>query len=366
MRNEYLVYLQEILDTSWVVELISEQFDNALNMMTTNSIVYGGAVRDCLAGKTLFGDLDIIVPSAEHHLLVNRFIKSPKWVLINRTQKRNLNNTNTLQKLYSSKKTGYKAFNPFLSANNNHQYKNFNISGITSFKTLGNKIVQIIELPITNNTPFQSAVDFVKQVDIVCCGVILTINGKVFEVVPNAYDDCKKGILCLNKSFNINNLEIFQSRIKKLVARGWYDAVDVDQITKSMKKKRKVLNQTNKIIPKNTHTLRFNYAKTNSTIIKNNDEYKIFIPNRNVTSLGGKTKLFSLLGHIAKIYQLDIIIQVKLNGVTITTIDEVINRFVYRKIFDIKKKPIQTFSPDKKSYMKWGMTKFSMPQGGAI
>ena len=347
MGNEYLVYLQEISDMSWVVELISEQFDDAINMMTANSIIYGGAVRDCLAGKTLLGDLDIIVSSAEHHVLVNRFIKSPKWVLINRTQKRDINSVQVTAK--------YKPFNPFLPANNNHLYKNSKISGITSFKTLGDKVVQIVELPTTNNTPFQSAIHFVKQVDIICCGVILTSNGKVFEVVPSAYDDCKKGILRLNSLLNINDLEKFQSRIKKLVTRGWYNTINMNQAIKNIKKKQKICNQPDKTITATTdiHTVRFNYAKSKAATIIEGVGHKTFISNATISSIGGKTKLFSLLDRLAKTYLLDIIIQVKFNGIMMKTINRSINHFVYKKIFGVKERLIQKFPSDKRTYIKW-------------
>lgn len=327
MGNEYLIYLQEILDTSWVVELISEQFDDAINMMTTDSIIYGGAVRDCLAGKTLLGDLDIIVPSAEHHILINKFIQNPKWLLINRTQKGRER----------------EPFNPFLPVNNNHSYENSKISGITSFKTLGDKIVQIVELPTTDDTPFQSAIRFVKQVDIVCCGVILTNNGRVFEVVPNAYNDCKKNILCLNTTFNINNIEGFQSRIKKLVARGWNNTIDMNQVAKSIKKdikkKQRVLDQTDEQVPNQTDRVgkRFNYAKSETSVIDGRHMYKNFISNKDLSRIGGKTRLFSLLERVAKVYLLDIIISPVPDGVIIKTISKSTGGFIHRKIFGGKR-----------------------------
>lgn len=331
MKNEYLVYLQEILDSSWVVELISEQFDDAVNMMTTNSIIYGGAVRDCIAGKTLLGDLDIAVSSAEYHVLVSRFIKSPKWVLINRSQKNAIDNAKNFPR--------YKLPNPFLPVNDSHLYENSKISGTTSFRTLGNKIVQIMGLSTSNNTPFQTVIHFAKQVDMVCCGIILTSNGKVFEVVPNAYSDCKKNILCLNKTSDINNLERFQSRIEKLVKRGWNNSINMNQI---IKKKRKNLNEINhnEINHKN---IRFNYAKTETSIIKNNFRYNTLIPNDEIVSFGGKAKLFPLLDHLAKAYQLDIIIQSRFDDILMKTIDKITGRFVYRKIFGIKKKSAKPF-----------------------
>lgn len=212
MDNTYLLYLQKIPNTSWIIETISEKFDDAIDMLTTNSVIYGGAVRDCLAGKKLLGDLDILVPYEEYHSLTNRFMTNPKWVLTKRNKQ----------------SSTYK-----MAIVNNKQL--FGLPYFTSFKTLDNREVQIIPLPSTNNnTIFQTITHFVKQVDIVCCGVILTNEGKAFEVVPNAYKDCKKNILRLNNLLNVTNLKHFQQRVKKLVLRGWINEMNFNQIIKNV------------------------------------------------------------------------------------------------------------------------------------
>ncbi len=48
------------IEFSDAVELISEKFDNALELADKDALVYGGAVRDLVAGLPLKGDLDIV------------------------------------------------------------------------------------------------------------------------------------------------------------------------------------------------------------------------------------------------------------------------------------------------------------------
>ena len=229
MNNEYLLYLQEIEDTSWVVELISEQFDDAMNMMTQNSVIYGGAVRDCLAGKDLIGDLDIAVPYSESSPILSRFTKNPKWV-------------RDVDKIVKQRDNSYyKHFGHKLSS---HGGPSRNREArpdvqIVTFRTLGNKRVQIIILRDTGDDPFQTVATMVKQVDIVCCGVILTNDNKVFEVVPNAYEDCKNKVLRLNNIGYVRDVARFKSRVEKLSERGWTSEIDTDKVARIVNKKLK-------------------------------------------------------------------------------------------------------------------------------
>lgn len=233
MDNTHLLYLQKIPDTLWVAEMISEKFDDALNMMTKNSVIYGGAVRDCLAGKELIGDLDIVVFTREYHILVDRFVKNPKWVLTSI-------NDESQKSTYDYKVCGpWDEVSPFKTST--LLRRSPKVPYLTVFKTLDNRMVQIISPPLftDGNTSFQTLLHFTKQVDIVCCGVIFTNDNEVFEVVPNAYNDCKNHILHLNDSFDVVNLEHLKARIKKFVSRGWINDINMGQIIKKMRKKQK-------------------------------------------------------------------------------------------------------------------------------
>ena len=48
MNPEIPGYLKEIENVGWVQEIVMERFDNATELMVPTSIVYGGAIRDCV------------------------------------------------------------------------------------------------------------------------------------------------------------------------------------------------------------------------------------------------------------------------------------------------------------------------------
>lgn len=200
-----LVYLKEIENAEWVHEVIAETFDNALELISEESIVYGGAVRDCLAGRKLEGDLDILVPYQDMGLVVQTFSSNPKWVDIK----------NDHSKAYQS-----------ISQ----------ISGISVFRNMNDKTVQLIR-----TQPYPSAEKSVGLlrvagiVDIVCCGVVMTKNGTVYEVVPNAYKECIEGVLTINRSSEIASKETLSDRINKLVDRGWKSEIDINRAIKKTK-----------------------------------------------------------------------------------------------------------------------------------
>jgi hypothetical protein len=197
-------YISEIRGVDWVYEVISENFTNALDMMTDNSIVFGGAVRDCLARKKLLGDLDIIVPSVEAKYLIDSFSKSSKWVRIT-----------------SDDTLSYK--------------KQININSIHSFKGVDNKNIQLIIANGRSRDNFiDDRIEQIRSVDIVCCGVIMMNDGRVFEVIPNAYDDCLNNVLNLNKLSKKFDFDIIRTRIEKLTERGWKNNIDIEKVRKRL------------------------------------------------------------------------------------------------------------------------------------
>lgn len=72
--------MKEIEGLSWIQEVITERFDQSIiNAMTENSLIFGGALRDIVAGVPLCGDLDIVVPQDESIALLTALHSSPKW-----------------------------------------------------------------------------------------------------------------------------------------------------------------------------------------------------------------------------------------------------------------------------------------------
>lgn len=328
MSNKHLLYLQEIPDTSWVVELISEQFDDAINMMTTNSIVFGNIIRDCLAGKKFVGNLNIAVPSVEYYLLIDRFIKNPKWIRVNNLSKNSL---------YSQK-----------------------IPHLTYFKTLGNKIVQITVPHGTNTDPFQTVIYFAKQVNIVCCGIVLTSSGKILEIIPNAYKDCKKNVLCLNKPFNITDFEQFKLYIETLTSRGWINNINMNQVFKNIKRKLKqkktidtrintntfrkggAIQQKSIYATSETNTQGFSYIRCNygtpegESYIKEKG-YPYSLSNHEINLLGGINNATMFLKHVAFVKSLDIIVKTRKNYLTFITKNASISSYVRQELLRLYK-----------------------------
>lgn len=385
MNSEYLLYLQEIKNTEWVIELISEQFDDAMNMMTPNSVIYGGAVRDCLAGKDLEGDLDIAVSASECTSMINKFVRNPKWINIS-------NKDNELR---------YKGFDPvdILFTETPRKRLGPKVPQIMTFETLGNKTVQIIILPPTCNDPFQTVTNMVKQVDIVCCGVILTNDNKVFEVVPNAYKDCKEHILRLNNVCYTKDIENFKQRIEKLSERGWINKIDIKKVIRTINRMRVVKrNQDIKRLPKKsntnpesyTHTIKkpsfptpptpnttmregyvilkdayvpqkgdvggqkkFNYAEEAERALTHTG-YRLVLSVSDIEYLGGLSNTLHALDDVAEKYKLDIVVQPTHDYFVIITRNKHISDKVYeiimRNIVKSNKRPSTGVNPKKASF----------------
>lgn len=371
MNGEYLLYLQEIKDTEWVIELISEQFDDAMNMMTPNSVIYGGAVRDCLAGKDLIGDLDIAVSESECTTMINKFVKNPKWV--------NVSNKGS--------GTHYKKFGsaPTLFGLPPRRGTSPRTPQIMTFKTLGNKTVQIIILSPTEDDPFQTVTTMVKQVDIVCCGVILTNDNKVFEVVPNAYKDCKKHVLHLNNMDYVKDIDSFKQRIEKLSERGWINEINIDKVIRTVNRRRKQNLENKKGVARiskhatidfETHThniensnfvdqldqgtimeqgciilrepytlqegatgseIKFSYAE--GTEVLTHTGYRSTLSSSDIGSIGGLSDALHALEIVAKKYRLDIIVQPIKNYLMVVTKNKYVSNQVHTRVMGKAKIP---------------------------
>jgi hypothetical protein len=76
------------------------------------------------------------------------------------------------------------------------------------------------------------------MVDIICCGMIMLYDGRVFEAVPGAYQDCIDGVLRINKSSDTIYLDAIGTRVEKLVGRGWKNTIDVNKVIKEVEENR--------------------------------------------------------------------------------------------------------------------------------
>ena len=71
-----------------------------------------------------------------------------------------------------------------------------------------------------------------NNVDIICCGLVMDVNGEIFEVLDNAHNDCLNRILRLNKFSRTINVDFLQKRIDKLSKRGWKSRINMKRVKK--------------------------------------------------------------------------------------------------------------------------------------
>jgi hypothetical protein len=86
---------------------------------------------------------------------------------------------------------------------------------------------------------FDKAAAMARQVDILCCSMILTSDGRVFEALEGAFEDCRNRILRINPESTTIHLETVPTRIEKLVKRGWTNQIDVEKVVEEVKARRK-------------------------------------------------------------------------------------------------------------------------------
>ena len=228
-----LKYLQEIPDADWVQEAIAENFDGVLELMTPHSVVYGGAVRDCLAGMELIGDLDIAVSQQEFSEMSNRIQTSPKWLPKDCSGIELEDGFGTIQKRWQPHK-----FTTSKSKGSGELARKLApMSGVVEFVGAAGRETQLITSKQHTKDPFQDALYMARMVDIICCGVIMTSDGRVFEVVPGAYQDCKDRVLRLNDDSTTLFIEALPERVAKLEKRGWKNLIDVNKALEEVRRK---------------------------------------------------------------------------------------------------------------------------------
>jgi hypothetical protein len=111
------------------------------------------------------------------------------------------------------------------------------MEGVCSFTDCNGKEVQIITSKQHTKDPFQDALYMVRMVDITCCAVLMTADGRVFEVVPGAFEDCKNRVLSLNESSTTVFIDALPSRVAKLEKRGWKNTIDVKIAMRDVKRR---------------------------------------------------------------------------------------------------------------------------------
>jgi hypothetical protein len=178
---------------------IKEKINNYLNyidcdslLRKTDSLIFGGAVRDSIANLEIH-DVDIaVLPRAASE--ISSILKDVGFKLINKSNV-------DISDLYS---------NSIIS------------EPITWYKC--DTFVQLIRPRIENKTIVSNniLVSLVEQVDISCCGV--SFNKTLNEHVSGAYDDCKNHKFRIMEESKLYNQQRVIRRTEKLLSRGWSES----------------------------------------------------------------------------------------------------------------------------------------------
>jgi hypothetical protein len=244
------------IDIPNVVELISETFDGVLNHMFPGMLVFGGALRDIVAGFGLHHDLDIAASNSEGKKFIQHLEMSSKWVeecVVDQYKKQ----ARIMEDKISDIVSPHSMANGALDLDRGLPYitksKYGNMQGVRTFVNPFGRKLQIVT---AKYDPFtlgeQSSISIVKAVDFICCGIMMDINGNVYEIIEGAKDDCVKKILRINKNADVK-LHDLNKRIKKFVNRGWKSEINLAQIKrKHARLKKTAERETNKHPSNNT------------------------------------------------------------------------------------------------------------------
>jgi hypothetical protein len=195
------------IDIPNVVELISETFDGVLNHMFPGMLVFGGALRDIVAGFGLHHDLDIAASNSEGKKFIQYLEMSSKWVeecVVDQYKKQARIMEDKLSDIVSPHSMANGALDldrglPYITRSKPSNYDN--MQGVRTFVNPFGRKLQIVT---AKYDPFtleeQSSISVVKAVDFICCGIMMDTNGNVYEIIEGAKDDCIKKILRINKN----------------------------------------------------------------------------------------------------------------------------------------------------------------------
>lgn len=218
-----------------IAELIAERFDDAVDLMHPNAVVYGGAIRDILAGMPLEGDLDIATDGYSHKDTCRNFRQSSKWT----EQGRRWHPTMPTTKRSSSSSPSSPPSLKKEAFSKSYAGSGAPIVGTTSFITYKSAKAQIVMAEGHSKDSFDSALEIVKHVDFVCCGLAMDNAARVFEVIEGAYEDCKNRVLRLNKAAKKVDIGNLKERIAKLKKRGWESKINVSAVKRKMERAHK-------------------------------------------------------------------------------------------------------------------------------
>lgn len=237
-QTEEVFFLKEIENVDWVSEILSEKFDNAAEMMPRSSIIYGDAIRNCIAGKDLPDVLDIAVSSMEYSAAANNFGTHPKWIsptekYDNIELKASSKSVPRVQSIPNTKPSIADDESPYARIERSDQSLFKSRPSSVHYVTTNGSKVNLVLSPKRSHESFENALYVARSVDFICCGIIMLPDGRVFEVIPEAYKDCTEGIIRINQKLDSALIGNISVRIENAKTAGW--EID-DSVSKDVKR----------------------------------------------------------------------------------------------------------------------------------
>lgn len=232
-----------VIDIPYAMEIISERFDNALELIGKNAIVYGGAVRDIVADLPIGGDLDVAVSSHTYNQVIVEFSSSSKWTMVGKGHA--ILGTNPAIPKPKAKRTGntprFTKPRTFGDDTVSSPYGNMPIAETATFETFDTARVQIVKVRESRNglspkNASDSVLSLARDADIRCCSLSLNSIGEIFELVDGAYVDCKDKVLRINTIKEPDRFNNLEERIKKLEKRGWSSEISMSKVRTKLKR----------------------------------------------------------------------------------------------------------------------------------
>ena len=331
MLDDYMV---EINNHEWVQEVLSERFDDALELMPNSTIVYGGAVRDVIAGFELLGDLDLAVTRRDFKEISQKLFQSPRWAPYTHIKPY----TKAIREASIRDKT------PFPIDSMDLATESAPMSAISSFVTLGGGIVQLISVKEHGDLQgIKATLEFARTVDITCCGVVLLNDGSVLEVVPGAYQDCIDKVLTINPNSNMTFIDALPHRVKMLEERGWTNKINVEKAMHDLKEKLSAQKSGPGsfeigIDLKKSDSLLTKIVITNGTLteddVRSTCTCAVYYPNKKVNETG-PAAFMKLIRDCARVLDLNAVVIKSIEGIHVLTTNNDHSLALRRQMHDV-------------------------------
>lgn len=218
-------YLVEIKDHPSFIEHIDEKFDGISNLMTPNAVIYGSSLTSLISRIYADGDLDISISPQEYNTLAQRVQASEKWLQVEGEEVKVNRHWRFGSHLFkASKSSNYK------------DIPDFPMDEAVAFQTTNGAKVQLIKAKSNSYDPLNDALEVVRKVDFVFCGVAMDCYGRIIEAIPHAYSDCLAGAIRVANYRPGENPDRVKARLEKYIKRGWQLSISYDTIFANLRK----------------------------------------------------------------------------------------------------------------------------------